>query len=111
MRTVELVVLSLAGVNAFAAGVRTSPLLARSGMAMRAPAAATMQMPLEPPAMAHLESAAAALTTLPSTLLADDNPLSFLVGFDTNPLILLLPIGAGTLVASAIIWVLVKSAG
>ena len=32
-------------------------------------------------------------------------------GFATNPLILLLPIGAGTLVAAIIIFILVKSAG
>ena len=69
-----------------------------------------MQMPLDSLAAPQLESAAAALTTLPSTLLAD-SPLDFLVGFDTSPLILLVPIGAGSLVAAAIIWVLVKSAG
>ena len=69
-----------------------------------------MQMPLDSMATAPFQSAAAALTTLPSTLIAD-SPLDFLSGLDTSPLILLLPIGAGSLVAAAIIFVLVKAAG
>ena len=51
-----------------------------------------------------------AAASLPSTLLLSDT-LDALQGFVGSPLILLIPIGAGSLVAAGIIWVLVKSAG
>ena len=53
---------------------------------------------------------ASASTALPATLLLSD-VVEQLQGFGGSPLILLLPIGVGTLVASGIIYVLVKSAG
>jgi len=59
----------------------------------------------------HMDAAASALTSLPTTLLADSSPLDFLVAFANSPAILLLPIGAGSVVAGLIIFVLVKSAG
>mmetsp|Transcript_14061 Transcript_14061/g.23317 ORF Transcript_14061/g.23317 Transcript_14061/m.23317 type:complete len:110 (+) Transcript_14061:66-395(+) len=46
---------------------------------------------------------------LPPILLAD--VIDAIAGFADSPLILLLPIGAGTLVACVIIFILVKSAG
>ena len=52
----------------------------------------------------------AATAALPSSLLLSD-AFDMISGFAGSPLILLLPIGAGTLVASIIIFILVKSAG
>ena len=54
--------------------------------------------------------AASFATSLPSAVLLSD-AVDTLQGFAMNPLILLLPIGAGTLVAAGIIYILVKSAG
>ena len=51
------------------------------------------------------------LNTLPTDLLADSSPLDFLAAFANSPFILLVPIGAGALVAGIIIFILVKSAG
>ena len=71
--------LSLETISAFV--VQPATQLLGSSLPLARGAAMQMQMPLE--------SAATALTSLPSTLLADSSPLDFLVGFDTNPLILL----------------------
>ena len=51
-----------------------------------------------------------AAASLPSTLLLSD-AVDAISGFATNPLILLVPISAGGIVASIIIYILVKSAG
>ena len=70
--------------------------------------AVTMLAPLPP----H-EAAIALSTSLPSSLLLSDvaSTLEGLNSLDKNPLILLVPIGAGTVVAGIIIYILVKSAG
>jgi len=56
---------------------------------------------------------AAPLMEAPSMLLADSldaaDAFQFLAGLANSPLILLVPIGAGTVVASIIIFILVKS--
>lgn len=57
------------------------------------------------------EPALMVLNTLPTDLLADSSPLDFLAAFANSPFILLVPIGAGALVAGIIIFILVKSAG
>jgi hypothetical protein len=101
MRSMMVALLSLETISAFV--VQPATQLLGSSLPLARGAAMQMQMPLE--------SAATALTSLPSTLLADSSPLDFLVGFDTNPLILLVPMGAGSLVAALIIFILVKSAG
>ena len=70
--------------------------------AARAPAPLAIASPLlgaPPPVVA---------AQLPSVLLAD--PLDILIGFANSPVVLLIPIVAGALVASLIIWFLIKSA-
>ena len=62
-----------------------------------------------PVALAPLDAAASVSASLPSSVLVSD-VFDGLQGFATSPLILLVPIGAGTLVAALIIYVLVKSA-
>ena len=71
--------------------------------------AVTMLAPLPP----HEAAAVALSTSLPSSLLLSDvaSTLEGLNSLDKNPLILLVPIGAGTVVAGIIIYILVKSAG
>ena len=54
--------------------------------------------------------AAAAATAVPASLLVAD-VFDAISGFANSPAVLLIPIGAGSLVAAAIIYVLVKSAG
>ena len=68
-----------------------------------------MLAPLPP----HEAAAVALSTSLPSSLLLSDvaSTLEGLNSLDKNPLILLVPIGAGTVVAGIIIYILVKSAG
>jgi len=61
----------------------------------------------EPPSAA---AAAAATAALPASVLVGDIA-DVLQGFAGSPLILLVPMGAGALVASIIIFILVKSAG
>ena len=70
----------------------------------RAPIAVSMVAPLD---ALPLDAAAFAFPT--SLLLSD--VFDGLQSFAASPAILLVPIGAGTLVAMAIIYVLVKSAG
>ena len=53
--------------------------------------------------------AAVAVVAAPSVLVAD--AFDLIAGFANSPLVLLVPIGAGSLVAAAIIYILVKSAG
>ena len=101
-----MALLSLETIAAFV--VQPATQLLGSSLASRG-AVTQMQMPFD--GATALESMATALTPLPSTLLADSSPLDFLIGFDTNPLILLVPISAGSVVAALIIFVLVKSAG
>jgi len=48
---------------------------------------------------------------LPSQLLSDGGVFELIQSFGNTPLVLLIPIGAGTVVAFGIIFVLVKSAG
>ena len=62
-------------------------------------------------APAPLPLPAAAATAAPATALLVADVLDTLQGFAGSPLLLLVPIGAGTLVASIIIYLLVKSAG
>ena len=101
-----MALLSLETVDAFV--IQPSAQLLRSSLSMHS-ASAQMQMPLD--GAIAWESTATACASFSSTLLADSSPLDFLIGFDTNPLILLVPISAGSLVAALIIFVLVKSAG
>ena len=73
-----------------------------------APRAASPSMLLPP---IPLDVAASSVSTsLPSTVLVSD-AFELITSFGNSPFVLLIPIGAGTLVASLIIWVLVKSAG
>jgi hypothetical protein len=81
-------------------GVRTP-----SAVAMHVPVAEVL--PFDPPA---LLDAATTASSMPSSLLIGD-VLESIAGFATSPLVLLLPIGAGSLVAAIIIYILVKSAG
>ena len=78
--------------------------------ARRAVARAAAPTMLVPEALAPLDAAASVSASLPSSVLVSD-VFDGLQGFATSPLILLVPIGAGTLVAALIIYVLVKSAG
>ena len=71
---------------------------------------ATAPAMLLPEALPTLDVAASLPSSLPSTVLVADL-VDAISGFASSPLILLVPIGAGTLVAAAIIYVLVKSAG
>ena len=106
MRGMFVALLSLETISAFV--VQPTTHLLRSSLTMHS-ASVQMQMPLD--GAIAWESTATACASFPSTLLADSSPLDFLIGFDTNPLILLVPMGAGSLVAALIIFVLVKSAG
>ena len=107
MRGMFVALLSLETISAFV--VQPTTHLLRSSLTMHS-ASVQMQMPLDG-AIAWESTATACASFFPSTLLADSSPLDFLIGFDTNPLILLVPMGAGSLVAALIIFVLVKSAG
>ena len=106
MRGMFVALLSLETMSAFV--VQPTTQLRRSSLTMHS-ASVQMQMPLD--GSIAWESTATACASFSSTLLADSSPLDFLIGFDTNPLILLVPMGAGSLVAALIIFVLVKSAG
>ena len=106
MRGMFVALLSLETISAFV--VQPTTQLLRSSLTMHS-ASVQMQMPLD--GAISWESTATACASFSSTLLADSSPLDFLIGFDTNPLILLVPMGAGSLVAALIIFVLVKSAG
>lgn len=82
---------------------------------LRRPASAAVRMHLPVEAAADAMNAAStslatSAASLPASLLLSE-ALDGLQGFATNPLILLLPIGGGTIVAGLIIFVLVKSAG
>ena len=67
-------------------------------------AAPAVSMVVPPPPLVD------AAASLPSTLLLSD-AVDAISSFATNPLILLVPISAGGIVASIIIYILVKSAG
>ena len=86
-----------------------SALLTRARAVPQRANAVTMLAPLPP----HEAAAVALSTSLPSSLLLSDvaSTLEGLNSLDKNPLILLVPIGAGTVVAGIIIYILVKSAG
>ena len=74
-----------------------------------APRAAAPNMLVPPPAL-DVAATSFTATALPATLLLGD-AFDALQGVSGSPVILLLPIGAGSLVAAAIIYILVKAAG
>ena len=97
-----------------------SSMALRSPRSSRAPARSVRMSatpPLESllaPDLAH--SAAVALSEthnimLPSQLLSDGGVFELINSFGNTPLVLLIPIGAGTVVAFGIIFILVKSVG
>ena len=74
-----------------------------------APASRTSAPAMVVPPMVD-ETLSTAVAALPSTVMLSD-VMDAVAGFAGSPLILLVPIGAGTLVACGIIFVLVKAAG
>lgn len=82
--------------------------------AARSASAVKMHLPIADALPLHAAPLDALVPSLPSAMLVSDAVGDFsgaLSGFAGSPLILLLPIGAGTLIASIIIFILVKAAG
>jgi hypothetical protein len=103
-----VVCLAAAFLGCATAFVQPARLACAPTAASRAPGA-SMLAPVDP--LPLLDAAAtSAAASMPATMLLGD-AFDALSGFLGSPAILLIPIGAGSLVASLIIWVLVKAAG